>query len=110
MASDPRPSDAQPNDLFGRWLAHHEQQAADQDGSEGEPEKPARPAPAPRTSRRLPAAAVASSAVESDPFIGGRIAPPSTFGARRPNPSACRRAASPSPSWTASRRPAGSRS
>jgi hypothetical protein len=84
MAADPQRQEAPSNDLFGRWLAHHEQQSADQvestGSSQGTPETPATP----RTSRRLPTAAVASSAVERDPMIGSRIVPPSTFGSRRP--------------------------
>ncbi len=80
MAADPQPQDAPSNDLFGRWLAHHEQQATDPSDPGGESEDSLDIAPA-RT--RLPAAAVASSAVERDPMIGSRIAPPSNFGVRR---------------------------
>jgi hypothetical protein len=87
MAADTQPHDPQPNDLFGRWLAHHEQQTDpgpdDSAGSTGDVQETA---PEPRASRRLPAAAVASSAVERDPVIGGRIVPPSNFGTRRVSP------------------------
>ncbi len=84
MAADPQRQETPTNDLFGRWLAHHEQQSGDQAdpaaSSEGTPAEPATP-PA---SRRLPSAAVASSAVQRDPMIGSRIVPPSSFGTRRP--------------------------
>jgi hypothetical protein len=98
MAADPQPEDAQSDDLFGRWLAHHEQQSNDgettgsvqgttdpttdptADQATGQATGQASP---PRASRRLPAAAVASSAVERDPLIGNRLAPPSNFGVRR---------------------------
>src|SRR4051794_23142082 len=83
MAADPQPQDAQSNDLFGRWLAHHEQQSTDGDET-GSAQGTTDHDPPPRASRRMPAAAVASSAVESDPLIGNRLQPPSTFGVRRP--------------------------
>ena len=83
MAADPQPQDAQSNDLFGRWLAHHEQQSPDGDVT-GSAQGATDHNPPPRESRRMPAAAVASSAVESDPMIGNRLQAPSTFGVRRP--------------------------
>ena len=83
MAADPQRQDASSNDLFGRWLAHHNEQQSDQGDTAASAEDNTETAPAQRTSRRLPTAAVASSAVERDPMIGGRIAPPSTFGVRK---------------------------
>ena len=83
MAADPQPQDAQSDDLFGRWLAHHEQQSTDGDVT-GSAQGTTDHNPPPRASRRMPAAAVASSAVESDPMIGNRLQAPSTFGVRRP--------------------------
>src|SRR4051794_39352490 len=84
MAADAQPQDAQSNDLFGRWLAHHEQQQPpDPDDARAVDHITAESATAPRVSRRLPTAAVASSAVQGDPLIGSRIAPPSNFGSRR---------------------------
>jgi hypothetical protein len=85
MAADPQRQEASSNDLFGRWLAHHEQQVTEQGESAGVDDITSDSSPPPRASRRLPAAAVASSALERDPLIGSRIAPPSTFGARRPS-------------------------
>jgi hypothetical protein len=85
MAADSQVPDAQSDDLFGRWLAHHEQQSGDGDPSEDEVTDHN---PPPRSTSRLPAAAVASSAVDSDPLIGTRLQPPSNFGARRPSPNA----------------------
>ncbi|HET6937573.1 MAG TPA: hypothetical protein VFI19_03170, partial [Nocardioides sp.] len=85
MAADHQAPDAQSDDLFGRWLAHHEQQSGDGDTT-GQDVTDHNPPP--RPSRRLPAAAVASSAVQSDPMIGTRLQPPSSFGARRPDPNA----------------------
>ncbi len=83
--ADPHRQEASSDDLFGRWLAHHdEQRTAEQDEptevAEGSPETE----PAPNVPRRLPAAAVASAAVARDPMIGSRLAAPSTFGVRRP--------------------------
>ena len=75
-----QPQDSESNDLFGRWLAHHEQQSGDAGGVD---DITAESSPPPRASRRLPTAAVASSAVQGDPLIGSRIVPPSNFGARR---------------------------
>src|SRR4051794_5899004 len=91
MALAPQPEDAEPKDLLGRWLAHHEEQGPDEppheDSSEAvshaEPTKAPPPAPRAQGSRKLPAALVASSAVEGDPVIGARLEAPSTFGARR---------------------------
>jgi hypothetical protein len=83
MAADPQPPDTHSNDLFGRWLAHHEQQSADQ-GETTEGEDSPEATHAARVSRRLPTAAIASSAVTGDPMIGSRIVPPSAFGVRRP--------------------------
>ena len=85
MAADSQRQEASSNDLFGRWLAHHhEQQSSELDDqtepTEATPETPA----ASRSSRRMPAAAVASAALERDPLIGSRIAAPSTFGVRKP--------------------------
>ena len=84
MAADTQPPDTQSNDLFGRWLAHHEARGGDEDeptgGSERTPE-PAQQDDAPP--RRMPSAAVASAAVQRDPLIGGQIEAPSNFGARR---------------------------
>ncbi|HEX5088080.1 MAG TPA: hypothetical protein VFV89_09740 [Nocardioides sp.] len=87
MAADPQPQDAQSDDLFGRWLAHHEQQGTDGDET-GSAQGTTDHNPPPRASRRMPAAAVASSAVQNDPLIGNRLQAPSTFGVRRPSPNA----------------------
>ena len=84
MAADPQPHEAQPNDLFGRWLAHHEQQVSDEPSSESGPGTSAR---TPR--RRARVAPVAGG--RRGELRGGnatrssarRIAPPSNFGARR---------------------------
>ncbi len=106
MAADPQRQDASSNDLFGRWLAHHEQQATEQGEPGGLDDITADSSPPPRASRRLPTAAVASSALERDPLIGSRVAPPSTFGARRPSAKASEQSGSsseldrePPPGW-----------
>ena len=83
MAADPQRQEAPSNDLFGRWLAHHNEQQTAEQGEQTESAEGTTESAASRTSRRLPAAAVASSAVERDPMIGSRIAPPSTFGVRK---------------------------
>ena len=84
MAADPQHHEASSNDLFGRWLAHHNEQQAGEAGEHTESAEDTSETPSSsRASRRLPAAAVASSAVERDPLIGSRIAPPSTFGVRK---------------------------
>ena len=109
MAADPQHQEASSNDLFGRWLAHHnEQQSADEGradgvgrGHLGDSRRLA------RASRRLPAAAVASSAVERDPLIG--IADRTALDLRRPPCRSERAAEAPDhTTWTVSRRRAGS--
>ena len=80
MAADPQRQEAPSNDLFGRWLAHHHEQQTAEQGDHAAPVDTPETAPA---QRRMPAAAVASSAVERDPLIGSRIVAPSTFGVRR---------------------------
>jgi hypothetical protein len=92
MAADPQAPDAQSDDLFGRWLAHHEQQSNDGDTSGQDVTDHD---PPPRLSRRMPAAAIASSAVESDPMIGRRLQPPSNFGVRSTPANAPSRSGSP---------------
>lgn len=94
MAADPQRQEAPSNDLFGRWLAHHEQQSGDQGESTGSSERTPEQEATPRASRRLPSAAVASSAVERDPLIGSRISSPSSFGTRRPAANALERTGS----------------
>jgi hypothetical protein len=83
MAADSQPQEVQPSDLFGRWLAHHEQQVTDEPSDEAGPDG-AGTDPAPPAPRRSPRAAVPSSALANDPVIGRRVAPPSDFGGRRP--------------------------
>ncbi|HRD63610.1 MAG TPA: hypothetical protein PL137_22105, partial [Nocardioides sp.] len=62
MAADTQPPDTQSNDLFGRWLAHHEARGTDEEAPTGEPERAEEPVSVDTTAQRLPAAAVASSA------------------------------------------------
>jgi hypothetical protein len=88
MAADPQRQEATSNDLFGRWLAHHTEQQTSGQGEQTESAEGTAETETSGAQRRLPAAAVASSAVERDPMIGSRIAPPSTFGARRSTPNA----------------------
>ena len=83
MAADQQPDDTGSTDLIGRWLAHHEQRSTESQAPTEATSGTDDIAPAPRTPRRLPTAAVASAAVASDPMIGSRLAPPSHFGARR---------------------------
>jgi len=60
MAADPQPQDAQSNDLFGRWLAHHEQQSPDGDVT-GSAQGATDHNPPPRESRRMPEPSTLSS-------------------------------------------------
>ena len=66
IAADPQHHEASSNDLFGRWLAHHNEQQAGEAGEHTESAEDTSDTPSSRASRRLPAAAVASSAVERD--------------------------------------------
>src|SRR3954468_11512504 len=84
MAADPSPPDVQSDDLFGRWLAHHEGRSPDDADTSRGGQAPAAAAPEQSAPRRLPTALVASAALERDPMIGTRLQAPSTFGVRRP--------------------------
>ena len=107
MAADPSTRGSVERPVRPLAAHHNEQQSGEAEEQPESAEATSDTPSASRASRRLPAAAVASSAVERDPLIGSRIAPPSTFGVRK---SAANAPRSPDPvtTWTVSRRRAGS--